>query len=84
MFSKLRYSVGMAPTCTIHAAALSEFMRTEGLRLTDLADKSGVSIGFLSELCSGTKTRTSPATALKIADALGVRISAISLPEAAA
>jgi transcriptional regulator with XRE-family HTH domain len=59
-------------------------MRTEGLRLTDLADRSGVSIGFLSELRSGTKTRTSPATARKIADALGVRITAITIPEAAA
>lgn len=71
----------MAPTNTIHAEALTEFMRVEGLRLTDLAQKSGVSIGFLSELCSGTKTRTSPATAKKIADALGVRITAITLPD---
>ena len=74
----------MAPMATIHSAALAEFMRTEGLRLTDLANKSGVSIGFLSELCSGSRTRTSPATAKKIADALGVRITAITQPVAAA
>lgn len=73
-----------APTATIHSEALKEFMRTEGLRLTDLANSSGVSIGFLSELCSGSKTRTSPATAKKIADALGVRIAAITVPEMAA
>lgn len=74
----------MAPVTHIHSDALNEFMRTEGLRLTDLSKASGVSIGFLSELCSGTKRRTSPKTAKKIADALGVRISAISLPDSAA
>ncbi len=73
----------MAPTATIHSAALGEFMRTEGLRLTDLANKTGLSMGFLSELCSGTKSRTSPATAKKIADALNVRITAITTPDAA-
>lgn len=73
-----------APSATIHSEALKEFMRTEGLRLTDLASQSGVSMGFLSELCSGTKTRVSPATAKKIADAVGVRIAAITIPEVAA
>lgn len=74
----------MAPKATIHSDALTDFMQKEGLRLTDLANVTGLSMGYLSELCSGTKTRTSPATAKKLADALNVRISAITVTPAAA
>jgi transcriptional regulator with XRE-family HTH domain len=57
----------------INAFALQDFMDGEGLRLTDLAEKSTVSISFLSELRSGTKTEASAATIKKLADALNVR-----------
>jgi transcriptional regulator with XRE-family HTH domain len=62
----------------INRFALTDFMEGEGLRLTDLAEKSGVSISFLSELRSGTKTEVSPATVKKLADALGVRVRSIA------
>lgn len=61
-------------------------MDGEGLRLTDLAEKTkeqdpagkGVSISYLSELRSGTKTEASAATVKKIADALNVRIRSLA------
>lgn len=62
----------------INRFALTDFMEGEGLRLTDLADRSGVSISFLSELRSGTKTEASPATVKKLADALGVRVRSLA------
>ena len=58
--------------------SLQDFMESEGLRLTDLAQKTGLSISFLSELRSGTKTTVSEATGRKIADALNVRVKSIS------
>lgn len=66
--------------------ALIDFMEGEGLRLTDLHERTkaadpegkGVSISFLSELKSGTKTEVSPATLRKIADALGVRVRSLA------
>lgn len=73
----------MAPTAQIHSGSLSDFMVKEGLRLTDLSKETGLSMGYLSNLCSGQRTRVSPATAKKLADALKVRISAITVPEAA-
>jgi transcriptional regulator with XRE-family HTH domain len=57
----------------INRSALVDFMESEGLRLTDLAERSGISISFLSELRSGTKTEASEATVKKIADALNIR-----------
>lgn len=48
-------------------------MESEGLRLTDLADKAGVSKSFLSELRSGTKTEVSEAVVKRLADVLNVR-----------
>lgn len=62
----------------INRFALTDFMEGEGLRLTDLAKKSRVSVSFLSELKSGTKTEVSPATLRKIADALGVRVRSLA------
>ena len=57
----------------INSSALQDFMEGEGLRLTDLSEKSTVSISFLSELRSGVKTEASAATIKKLADALNVR-----------
>lgn len=74
----------------INRHALSDFMEGEGLRLTDLAEKSGVSISFLSELRSGSRTEASAATMKKLADALNVRVRSLAAnpneatPEAAA
>jgi transcriptional regulator with XRE-family HTH domain len=62
----------------INRFALIDFMEGDGLRLTDLATKSGVSISFLSELRSGTKTEASAATVKKIADALNVRVRSLA------
>lgn len=62
----------------INRHALIDFMDGEGLRLTDLAEQSGVSISFLSELRSGTKLEASAATVRKIADALNVRVRSIA------
>lgn len=62
----------------INRHALIDFMDGEGLRLTDLAEQSGVSISFLSELRSGTKVEASAATVRKIADALNVRVRSIA------
>jgi transcriptional regulator with XRE-family HTH domain len=62
----------------INRFALAEFMDGEGLRLTDLHDKTGISKSFLSELRSGTKTEASAATVRKIADALNVRVRALA------
>ena len=53
-------------------------MEGEGFRLTDLAQKSKVSVSFLSELKSGSKKEVSPATLKKIADALGVRVRSLA------
>ncbi|HEX2578627.1 MAG TPA: helix-turn-helix transcriptional regulator [Aquihabitans sp.] len=61
----------------INRHALSDFMEGEGLRLTDLSAKSGVSISFLSELRSGSRTEASAATVRKIADALNVRVRSL-------
>lgn len=63
----------------INRHALSDFMDGEGLRLTDLADRSGVSISFLSELRSGSRTQASAATVKKIADALNVRVRSLAV-----
>lgn len=57
----------------INRHALIDFMEGEGLRLTDLATKSGVSISFLSELRSGTHVEASERTVKAIADALNIR-----------
>ncbi len=57
----------------INASALQDFMDGEGLRLTDLAERANMSISFLSELRSGSKTAASAATIKKLADALNVR-----------
>lgn len=70
----------------INRFALNDFMEGEGLRLTDLHQRTkqndpegkGVSISFLSELRSGTKTEVSPATLKKIADVLGVRVRSLA------
>lgn len=56
----------------INRSALSDFMAGEGLRLTDLAEKSGVSLPFLSQLRSGGKTEASERTVKALADALNV------------
>ena len=71
----------------INRFAFTDFMEGEGLRLTDLHERTkeqdpagkGVSISFLSELKSGTKTEVSPATLKKIADALGVRVRSLAV-----
>jgi transcriptional regulator with XRE-family HTH domain len=62
----------------VHRFALKDFMEGEGLRLTDLAAKSGVSMSFLSQLLSGAKTEASPATLRKLADALGIRVRSLA------
>lgn len=62
----------------INRFALVDFMEGEGLRLTDLADRTGISKSFLSELRSGTKTEASAATVRKIADALNVRVRSLA------
>lgn len=62
----------------VNRYALKDFMENEGLRPTDLADRSGVSKGFLSELLSGTKTEASPATLKKLADVIGCRVRALA------
>lgn len=62
----------------INRHALTDFMEGEGLRLTDLANKSGVSISFLSELRSGSRTEASAATVRRIADALNVRVRSLA------
>lgn len=72
----------------VNRYALNDFMDGEGLRLTDLHERTkeqddagkGVSISFLSELRSGTKTEASAAVVKKIADALGVRPRSIATP----
>lgn len=61
----------------INRHALCDFMESEGLRLTDLAEKSGVSISFLSELRSGSRTEASAATVKKVADALNIRVRSL-------
>lgn len=61
----------------INRSALTDFMDGEGLRLTDLAEQSGVSISFLSQLRSGAKSEASAATVRKIADALNVRVRSL-------
>lgn len=63
----------MIQVMQINRSALADFMEGEGLRLTDLAEKSGVSISFLSELRSGTKTDASEKTVKALADALNIR-----------
>jgi len=55
-------------------------MDDEGLRLTDLSVRSTVSISFLSELRSGSKTEASAATIKKLADALNVRPRSLMAP----
>lgn len=62
----------------INRHALIDFMDGEGLRLTDLAERSTVSISFLSELRSGSRTEASAATVKKIADALNVRVRSLA------
>lgn len=62
----------------INRHALADFMDGEGLRLTDLAERSRVSISFLSELRSGSRTEASAATVKKIADALNVRVRSLA------
>lgn len=62
----------------INRHSLSDFMDGEGLRLTDLAEATGLSKSFLSELRSGTKTEASAATVKKIADALNVRVRSLA------
>jgi hypothetical protein len=70
----------------VNRFALQDFMEGEGLRLTDLhrktkevdPDGKGVSISFLSELMSGTKSEASAATVKKIADALGIRVRSLA------
>lgn len=57
----------------INRFALADFMDGEGLRITDLHDRTGVAKSFLSELRSGKKTEASAATVKKIADALNIR-----------
>jgi transcriptional regulator with XRE-family HTH domain len=73
----------------INRFALTDFMEGEGLRLVDLAEKSGVSISFLSALRSGDRKEVSAKTLKKIADALGVRVRSLAVnpnaePEAVA
>ena len=62
----------------INRHSLIDFMDGEGMRLTDLADATGISKSFLSELRSGTKTEASAATVRKIADALNVRVRSLA------
>lgn len=70
----------------INRFALIDFMDGEGLRLTDLHERTkaqdpagkGVSLSFLSELRSGTKTEASAATVKRIADAMGIRVRSIA------
>jgi len=64
----------------INPSALQNFMDDEGLRLTDLSEKSTVSISFLSELRSGSKSEASEATIKKLADALNVRPRSLMAP----
>lgn len=62
----------------INRHALTDFMEGEGLRLTDLAEASGVSISFLSELRSGSRTEASARTVKKLAVALNVRVRSLA------
>lgn len=70
----------------INRFALADFMEGDGLRLTDLARKTkeadpngrGVSVSFISELLSGTKSEASAATVKKLADALNVRVRSLA------
>ena len=62
----------------INRDALIDFMEGDGLRLKELSDKSGVSMSFLSQLRSGTRTEASAATVKKLADALNVRVRSIA------
>lgn len=62
----------------INRHALIDFMEGEGLRLTDLAERSGVSISYLSELRSGKHRDASPATVRKLADALNIRVRSLA------
>lgn len=62
----------------INRHALTDFMEGEGLRLTDLAQKADVSISFLSELRSGSRTEASAVTVRKLADALNIRVRSLA------
>jgi len=62
----------------INRHALIDFMEGDGLRLTDLAEQTGLSMSFLSELRSGTKQEASAATVRKIADALNIRVRSLA------
>lgn len=66
------------PGVQINRHSLIDFMEGEGLRLTDLAERSGVSVSFLSELRSGKKSEASAATVRKIADVLNVRVRSLA------
>lgn len=64
----------------INRYALADFMAEQGLRLTDLSGASGVSISFLSELRSGTKTEASEKTVKSLAVALKVHPRSLAAP----
>lgn len=61
----------------INAHALADFLDSRGMTLKGLADESGVSLSYLSELASGTKPGTL-AVAQKLADALGCHVFTIT------
>lgn len=62
----------------INAAALASIRQLNGLSQAELARRSGVSQGYISELESGTKSQSGPATIKKLADALSVPIGALA------
>lgn len=62
----------------LNAAALTSFRQLNGLSQAELARRSKVSQGFISELESGTKTQASPAIIKKLADALNIPLAAIA------
>lgn len=61
----------------LNIAAAVRFREFAGLSKSQLAVAAGISLSYLSEIESGTKTNVSPAVIKKIADALNVPVAAI-------
>lgn len=64
----------------IHPTALVAIRSKDGLSQLDLAGRADVSQSYLSELEKGRKADVSPAVARRLANALAVPLSAITLP----
>lgn len=62
----------------LNPVALATFRQKEGLSQAALSRSSGVSQGHISDLESGNRTSISPDTAKRLAEALGIPVSAFA------